>query len=65
MEFKQKNKNAGNVNNAVSDQGNVVQSIGGKNTVKVNDKVSHVEWLLDKLKGLLSAVCAWFGWGNT
>jgi hypothetical protein len=64
MNFNQTNKNAGNVNNAVSEQGNVVQNTGGRNTVKVNDKAGHVEWLLGKLKGLFSAVLAWFGRGK-
>jgi hypothetical protein len=35
MQFNQVNKNQGDVNNAISEKGNVVQTVGDENKVKV------------------------------
>jgi hypothetical protein len=36
MQFNQTNNNAGDVNNAISEKGNVVQAMGTSNTVQVD-----------------------------
>ena len=54
MQFNQTNQNEGNVNNAVSERGSVVQSIGGignKNTIEP-PKSGFWGTLFGKLKSL-------------
>jgi hypothetical protein len=51
MQFNQTNKNAGDVNNAISEKGNVVQTVGDHNNVRVEQpKESFWATLLKKLK---------------
>jgi hypothetical protein len=44
MRFNQVNKNNGDVNNAFSEKGNVVQSIGDRNKVEVTQPVKQRFW---------------------
>jgi hypothetical protein len=54
FEFKQTNNNIGDVNNAISQQGNVVQTTGSGNKVRVeNPKKSFWGMLWEKLKALV------------
>ena len=51
MQFKQTNNNAGDVNNAISDKGNVVQTMGTGNTVQIDQpKDNFWSTLWEKLK---------------
>ena len=53
MQFNQVNNNQGDVNNAIAQNGNVVQSVGDKNNVKVEQpKESFWATLWKKIKGL-------------
>ena len=52
MQFNQVNKNLGDVNNAISEKGNVVQSVGPGNIVKVEPpKENFLAMLWKKIKG--------------
>jgi hypothetical protein len=44
MQFKQTNNNKGDVNNAISERGNVVQSVGSENRVQVDHPKENI-WM--------------------
>jgi hypothetical protein len=51
MQFNQVNKNLGDVNNAISEKGNVVQTVGSQKTVRVEQpKESFWTTLWNKIK---------------
>ena len=57
MQFKQVNNNRGDVNNAITQKGNVVQSVGDENTVKIEQpKESFWSTLWKKVKGLWKGI---------
>ncbi len=63
MQFNQVNKNTGDVNNAISEQGNVVQTAGAQNTVKVSfDKANFWSLLCEKLASCWKWIAACWTW---
>jgi hypothetical protein len=63
MQFNQINKNRGDVNNAVSEKGTVVQAVGNSNTVKVEQPKKEGFWitLWSKVKSAWTWVVGLFG----
>jgi hypothetical protein len=63
MQFNQHNHNAGDVNNAISGKGNVVQTVGTANTVKVSGvkKEGLLALLWKKVKGAWKWIAGLFG----
>jgi len=55
MQFNQTNNNAGDVNNAVSLKGNVVQTVGDANQVKIDQPQSLWSTILNTVK-------TWWKW---
>jgi len=56
MQFNQTNKNAGDVNNTISERGNAVQTVGSENKVEV-DHAKASFWSM-----LWKKVTAWWNW---
>lgn len=52
MQFNQTNNNKGNVNNAIASKGNVVQTVGEENHIKVEQPAEESIWstLTEKVK---------------
>jgi hypothetical protein len=56
MQFNQTNKNTGDVNNALSEKGNVVQTTGSGSKVQVDHPKEHF-WMT-----LFKKVVSWVKW---